>query len=492
MKFHFVVPVWGEEYVSTFLDVCLPNQLTLGNLLAFTGTTNSVYKIYTTTKDAETIASHRVFKVLQKTMRVEFALDDQLTPYSENENALNQNSLEYRSAISSMTKCHRIAVKEANDDGAIILFPGADAVYSEGAFSKALDHVKSGKRVVLIVGTRVVKETFVGEFKSSFQNKDGSIIAASRDMVKLALKHFHPTSHSLFVDSDRFTNNVASQIFWKVGDEGIVARCFILHPLLIYPEDKTAEPVHSIDFDYVFKACPTYSTYHIVTDSDELVGFEFSSLSKHSDMIKPSRFNVYKYARYYVDIMKSHPNSIHSKYLLKKIKLHGRELSQEYNDVGCQSDRVIKQVLMIAGVIKKYGQRHSLKMKDIGNVVVFGAGKSGEYAIKFARKIGWHIVRVVDNDPAKWGNNVNGFPVENPTSLQNKDFNLIIVASYPGKKAIFVQLGKMGFLYKKDFIYFMDRLQIGDYDINLNPVSLEDMKTGFNDGPKDEKLQWNV
>jgi len=87
-------------------------------------------------------------------------------------------------------------------------------------------------------------------------------------------------------------------------------------------------------------------------------------------------------------------------------------------------------------------------------VVIFGTGKSGEEAFDYARERGWAVAYFVDNNKIRCGESVRGVKIKAPTVLQNKDFNLIVVASIPGKSAISEQLDKMGFAYQADYIYF--------------------------------------
>ena len=63
MIFHFLVTVWGDEFVDLFLNLCLPNQLTPGNLLAFrSDEVKATYIIYTTARDQETIERHESYQ----------------------------------------------------------------------------------------------------------------------------------------------------------------------------------------------------------------------------------------------------------------------------------------------------------------------------------------------------------------------------------------------------------------------------------------------
>ena len=50
-RYDVVTAVWGEEFVTLFLDFCIPNQLAPGNLAALPS--GSRYRIFTTAADAQ-------------------------------------------------------------------------------------------------------------------------------------------------------------------------------------------------------------------------------------------------------------------------------------------------------------------------------------------------------------------------------------------------------------------------------------------------------
>ena len=58
---HFIVPVWGAEYVRTFLDVVLPTHLSPNNLPAVNHRGDSAYHIYTNDEHAPIIRKNPVF-----------------------------------------------------------------------------------------------------------------------------------------------------------------------------------------------------------------------------------------------------------------------------------------------------------------------------------------------------------------------------------------------------------------------------------------------
>jgi GT2 family glycosyltransferase/SAM-dependent methyltransferase len=90
-------------------------------------------------------------------------------------------------------------------------------------------------------------------------------------------------------------------------------------------------------------------------------------------------------------------------------------------------------------------------------VVIFGAGEGGRRALRMADKSGWKTLCFLDNSPNAWDTaGPGGIPIKPPSILKSEGFMFdeIIVASKPGKAAIFAQLTSMGFKAHDDFVYF--------------------------------------
>src|SRR5207247_5471773 len=60
---HCVVPVWGDEYLKTFLNSCLPAHLASGNLAALRAT-RLIYEVYTDAIGRRTIEQHDLYPTL--------------------------------------------------------------------------------------------------------------------------------------------------------------------------------------------------------------------------------------------------------------------------------------------------------------------------------------------------------------------------------------------------------------------------------------------
>jgi len=333
MEFHLVTAVWGKRYVDLFVDVCLPNQMTAGNLLALREDSEVTYKIYTSSQDAPIILGHELFRKIQEIIPTEVIELDHL---------FRQESRSVSNALLLMTQCHKIAVDSANLKDAALVFLPPDQIYSEGAFSRLAELAMSGKRVVMTPAIRLSYESIVDILKDIAKKSDGEISLTPRELVRTALPHLHPITESMFVNATNFTS-APTHFYWKVDESGFVARCFHIHPLMIWPREKHPLREGNFDTDYLTQACPDYRDYHIVCDSDEIAAFEMSA-----DAYRPGQGAELKVGEGLGDIsgfIKGHGNFIHRKFLTNKIIIHAGELTPKWEEIKQVSDRFIEKIL---------------------------------------------------------------------------------------------------------------------------------------------------
>jgi hypothetical protein len=262
--FHLITVVWGRNFVRTYLDLILPTQLSPGNLPAFADAPGSLYKVYTTTADAQVIRNDPRFIEAERHLRTQII-----------EFAPSPEGLEFDAMIQN----HRRAIIEANAVAAVIIVLSPDAICADGSFAALRRLHQAGKRLVLLTGFRASLDA-LSQLLPQMAPPDacGAVTLPPRLLMRMALAHPHPISRALFWDAESFTYH-PSNLYWWVRKEpprAILARCFHLHPLMVDPERKDLAPESSIDDDYIHTACPNPDTHHIVTDSDEIACVELS------------------------------------------------------------------------------------------------------------------------------------------------------------------------------------------------------------------------
>jgi len=340
VNFRFVNVVWGDTYTDLFLNVVLPNQLSSGNLGIFRGREGAVYRIYTTSKDAENIKISPAFLKLSGIMSSEIALIDDVN---------------IENKYSALIECHRRAIRAAGNDCAALVFLSPDVIYADGTFTNLTRLAAAGNRAVMVATIRLVKETFVPVFLERCYSKDDlTAPISSRELVKLALNHLHPITKSLFWHSTEFNREWPSHLYWGIGQEGLLARCFNPSTLMVNPRRRGILPRSTVDNDYVLLACPNPEDLYVVEDSDEIAGFEISSLSEpvgqmvHWGKIERNVSNIIEVAAW----AKYHTNSHHREFLRHRIRFHFNDVSENWYKVEHLSDKVVDTILWPPGKYK--------------------------------------------------------------------------------------------------------------------------------------------
>ena len=266
---HKIIPVWGSAYTRCLIEIGLPALLAPGNLPALGRHEGNLCHIVTTADDRAAIECASVFRPLADVIDVRFETIDSVCKVSEDRHAWQ-------------SYCYRIGMAAANERGAAMVFLNPDVVVADGGLNSLVMLLHRGKRAVQVLGIRLVKETVVPALISQFTSKDRTqLIITPRQLIALAMAHLHPLTKMHLYDAPE-CDLVPSALFWRVGLEGMVARCFHLHPMLVHPRVSNAAFSTTIDDDYLRAACPSPDDEHVVVDSDEFCACELSGLERGS------------------------------------------------------------------------------------------------------------------------------------------------------------------------------------------------------------------
>lgn len=257
--YYFLTPVWGAPYVKLFMDVAIPAQLALGNLPVFKNDSYSRYVIFTRPEDEASIREASIFKKLSETITVIIEYIDETITIPHD----------------LMSACHKRGIAMADEAEAAALFLNPDLVFADGSFRKVKELAEQSTDVILTTGIRTLKQGVLPALKSYFA-EDGILTVHTQELMRIALDHLHPLADSSWWEEKEESDLIPANLYWRAGNEGIVARCFHLHPLMVYPQRKGAVFFGTVDDDYVAAACPDASHDYVITDSDELLAIELS------------------------------------------------------------------------------------------------------------------------------------------------------------------------------------------------------------------------
>lgn len=320
--FHILVPVWGTAYCNLFTTISLPSQLAAGNLSSLPHKDRCLYHVLTRPDDRQRIEASEAWQQVSSLMPVRIDL------WSEHE----------RTPHETMSACLRRGIEEADRNDAASLFFNPDLIFADGTIDALVQRVKAGRRVVFTTGIRLLKETVTPEIER--HRKASRITLAPRTLAAIALRNLHPISQQNVWTGEGGTL-VPATLFWPVADEGLLARCFHLHPLLVWPERKGVVFDGTVDDDFVPMACPHSETDYVVTDSDELMICEISDFSRTAET---------PYRRGSIDDVvnwaESHTDGRHRHLATFPIRFHATNPTEKiWSGVEADAQRVTSEVL---------------------------------------------------------------------------------------------------------------------------------------------------
>jgi len=329
--FHLATLVWGNYFTDIFLNMALPSLLAPGNIPVFQDRKNSVYKIYTTAKDAEVIIKSKSYQLLAG------IINTQIHTFEFPNYSLEQYKF--------LTICQKPALIECYKQDCAFVYLTPDHLYADGSFTNLLKIAARGKRFVMQPHMEVIAETFIPAIKKQFfSNPDRTIVSVPpRDLVKTALANLHPSEKSRFWKAKGF-NRWPAYIYWQKDSEGLLKRCFHMHPLMIHPAKKNVLPIGTIDgSNYLDLVCPKVEDFYIVQDSDEIMSVGITPLAHSTNNL--IRQDAESSVAEVVDWAKRETSNCHRYFVQHKLKIHAEELLEErWKEVEAESDAAIDKI----------------------------------------------------------------------------------------------------------------------------------------------------
>ncbi len=315
LKFHFVMVVWGAPYIDLMVNAALPTLLSSGNLPALADASHSEFIFYTAPADEEIIRAAPSVACLRELMPIRFEYIDPSEPVTK---------------YALMGKAHGNAVRRARDEKAHAVVLAPDAIIADGSLRTLARLAHEGKRAVMTLGPRIAQETGFPAFQERCTGQTSSTITITpRDLVRFLMDHLHPEMQLYFVDSTRFSSYPV-YCFWSMGDHGILARAFHLHPLMIdcsRIESLDALFRDTIDGQFIGNAIGRWSDIHVESDSDNLLVCTFSPADAQYSARKEGVMSIEKVRKIAYHRL---VNPLQRMFFTHAIKMHCNDLDDDW------------------------------------------------------------------------------------------------------------------------------------------------------------------
>ena len=233
MRFHFIIPVWGEHYLFVLKTILFPLLLSKNNLPSLKNKPHITFCIKQ--KEHQQLFGQELAYIQQIAevyfLYVDYLFDQPLVASKFNENLLR------------MSACHNAALKRITqkDIGHVFLMP--DSILFDGALRNLENLISANreKKVFMSYGVHAELAPLEKIFnKYVVKNEEYTSIEIDYTaFVNTVFENLHAMSAFSFVDSKNYFST--GNMFFKIP-HGVVLKMNVMHPLVVFL-DKEFKPI---------------------------------------------------------------------------------------------------------------------------------------------------------------------------------------------------------------------------------------------------------
>ena len=269
-----LVPVWGYRYVSEFLEFGLPTLLAPGNLPTVARELPFRVIALTSEEDAPLIRSHPAWRHLQKICAADIVgIDDLITE--------SNHSATMTLALARAMRSYGAAIV----DTCFVLWM-SDYLGGDGSLAAVLRGFQNGASGIFAGNFQIVAEDAIPTLRRSIELQSSVIAVSNRELLAWSLRHLHSGTIANFVDSGLSHNSHTNRLFWRIDEETIIGRFYLLHPIGVRPETADFEIGSSFDYSCIPEMCPSGKILTLC-DSDDYFVVEMQKREHERDKLAP-------------------------------------------------------------------------------------------------------------------------------------------------------------------------------------------------------------
>jgi hypothetical protein len=268
-----LVPIWGYRFVSEFLEFGLPTLLAPGNLPTVARELPFRVIALTSEEDEPLIRIHPAWRRLQKICTADIeTIDDLITE--------SNHSATMTLALARAMRSYGATIV----DTCFVLWM-SDYLSADGSLAAVLRGLQNGASGIVAGNFQIVAEDAIRSLRRSIDLQSSVLAVSNRELLAWSLQHLHPATIANFVDSGMSHNSHTNRLFWRVDEDTLIGRFYLMHPIGVRPETVDFEIGSSFDYSFIPEMCPSGKILTLV-DSDEYFVVELQTRDhEHAKLI---------------------------------------------------------------------------------------------------------------------------------------------------------------------------------------------------------------
>jgi hypothetical protein len=269
-----LVPIWGYRFVSQFLEFGLPTLLASGNLPAIARDLPFRVVALSSEGDEPLIRSHPAWRRLERICPAEVQLIDDLITDANHTATI---TLAFERAMRNYG--------ESITDTCFILWM-SDYLVGNGSLAAVVRRLQDGASGVVAGNFQVVAEDAIPSLRRIVDPGNASIDIPNRQLIAWSLAYLHPATAANIVNFGLVHNAHTNRLFWRVNEETLIGRFYLIHPIGVRPETADFEISSSFDYSFMPEMCPS-GRVQTITSSDDYCVVEMQRREHETNTILP-------------------------------------------------------------------------------------------------------------------------------------------------------------------------------------------------------------
>jgi len=274
-----LLPVWGDRFISRFLEFCLPTLLAPNNVPALARELPCRFVLLSRESDEQLILSHPLWQRLKKFCDAEIELVDDLITGGNHTATI---TLAFERGLRGTAG----AIRDS-----CFVFLMSDYIVADGSLKSVLEAIKNGASAVLVGNFQVTAEDAVPVLRAGLDPSSPEVVLQPRDLMRWSLGHLHPATVANIANFGLTHNAHTNRLFWRVDESTLIGRFYLMHPIAIRPEVNDFTVAASWDYSFVPELCPSGRVVTL-TDSDDYLVVEMQPRGYEKSNLRPGPIGV--------------------------------------------------------------------------------------------------------------------------------------------------------------------------------------------------------
>jgi hypothetical protein len=276
-RVRMIIPVWGPFYIDRWLGFSFASLRSSGNIPYLNEHFEFELAIITRSSDAEYMQSSARFKQATQGLSVKFIIMDEFFPRSGQIAYGVPLTLAYAKAILDLGGAAL---------GTYVILMNADVALASGSLKSIADRIDEGCAIVTAQAIRAIDGPARSELGAWYSEDEGVLSISSRSLMQIIGRNLHSTITARIVNEPTIVDSTYyHQIFWRISEDCLAMRAFLIHPLCFRVERMMEKVVCPVDYGFISEFCPS-GKYCSVGDSDDYLMIELQERNSEAHLLR--------------------------------------------------------------------------------------------------------------------------------------------------------------------------------------------------------------